>query len=212
MKLSRQAIQMEPGNLILRINFAQTLMRMDHPEDALRVLQTAKPLAHSAQERSETNSFMASVQQYMQMSSSRRTSPTTLQTSLPPSAAAQEKLESATAAPTPANSTSSPAELSNSVSGALKTAAGIIADESCSRFELNLMLAESPKSLKLHASNYVNVDYFTLAGTAPENFNPCKDLKGRAVRISYNPITSGTDPDGEIQKIEIQAQQSRTPN
>lgn len=207
MKLSRQAIQMEPGNLALRMNFAQTLMRMDHPEDALRVLQTARPFARSAQQRSETDSFIASVQQYMQANSSRRSVPPTL----PPTAATQEKLESAAPAPTPANTTNPSTESPASVSSTLKTAAGIIADETCSRFEMNLTLSDGPKSLKLHARNYIDVDYFTFTGSVPDNFNPCKELKGLSVHISYNPVSSGTGPDGEIQKIEIQAQQPHSP-
>ena len=77
---------------------------------------------------------------------------------------------------------------------------------------LNLIFTVTNRSqmLRLHARNYAKVDFWTDGWIAPANFNPCKDLKGILVRVSFVPA-AGSGNDGEVQKIEVRQQPTSSP-
>ena len=114
----------------------------------------------------------------------------------------REKTEAETQPSKSPETATAPEETEKPPTGPVKAAEGKIADESCSRFEIYLTVANGAKQLKLHARNYAKVEFWTDGWAAPANFNPCVDLKGIVVRVSFT-SADGAETDGEIQKIEV---------
>lgn len=210
--LAERAVQLEPGTLAPRLNLGQVLMRMGRQNDAVKIAEGARLAARTSQERSEADEFIASIKEYLRAVESANSA------ARAPAAVVPEGnkpvSESNEVAPPAEDRTESPtnshAELPSAQSPAAKLIDGNISDESCARFRLNLTLTNHSQPLKLHAGNYTKVEYWTNDWKPPDNFNPCVDLKGIRVRVSFTSSSDNSDG-GEIQKIEVLQQQSHKP-
>jgi hypothetical protein len=55
----------------------------------------------------------------------------------------------------------------------------------CDNPALDLNVVSDGKTLKLHTSNYFNVQYSVLNVTLKGDLNPCMDLRGRLAKVEY---------------------------
>ena len=62
--LGQKAVQEEPGNFSVRINFGRMLMEMNRTADALKLAQATQLMAGTPEEHSEADSFLSAVQAY----------------------------------------------------------------------------------------------------------------------------------------------------
>lgn len=80
---------------------------------------------------------------------------------------------------------------------------GMITSVSCNNPPgLALTLRGSVKSLRLHTANYFKIGFEPKASHAPPDLDPCRQILGRNVAISYRPL-DGSFYDGEIISLEI---------
>jgi hypothetical protein len=62
------------------------------------------------------------------------------------------------------------------------------------------LIVESGKSTVLHSADYTEIAYLAGANSSLGDMDPCSELKGRAVKITYA-IVPGKSFAGEMQKI-----------
>lgn len=80
---------------------------------------------------------------------------------------------------------------------------GTVSNVVCRGNEMRLTLAlNSGKSVLLHSVNYTKLRYLAGANSSLGDIEPCSELKGRAVKISYA-ATSGKPFAGEMQAIVV---------
>ncbi|MGH9704816.1 MAG: hypothetical protein ACRD4K_15685, partial [Candidatus Acidiferrales bacterium] len=79
---------------------------------------------------------------------------------------------------------------------------GKIGEVTCDENELLMTLTAGTKSLGLHSRNYRNIEFYSMNWTAPDNFNPCTQLKGLTAKIQYS-VVPGKAYAGEIITLEV---------
>ncbi len=73
---------------------------------------------------------------------------------------------------------------------------------SCSGAELRLKLKMWGYSLDLHSTDYARVLFLYQNWSPPDNFNPCRHLKGVHAEVKYA-VVHQQDYGGEILSLEI---------
>jgi tetratricopeptide (TPR) repeat protein len=82
-----------------------------------------------------------------------------------------------------------------------RTGEGRIAHVSCHAFALDLTLAQTQSTLRLHSDNLVELIYLPDQNRLWD-FDPCKKLAEHQARVTYTPRV-GRDYDGEIRSIQL---------
>jgi tetratricopeptide (TPR) repeat protein len=191
--LNLQAIELDPANVNYRINSAEILMEMNRFDDAIRVLETAQPIAKSPLELDVVKRVLAQVRQrqaYEQEASHHADAAvsTTIVTNPPGGAAVsapqeqEPKFRHATEAP----------------HGKMLTARGVLRGVKCSYpAVIELQLEGGAKTLSLYNNNYYKVNYSAANFTPNGDVHPCQDLEGMKAEVEYF-VTADKTTNGQI--------------
>ncbi|HZZ39066.1 MAG TPA: tetratricopeptide repeat protein [Acidobacteriaceae bacterium] len=191
--LNLQAVELDPTNVNYRLNTANILVEMNHFDDAIRVLETAQPIAKTPLELDVVRRVLAQVRQRQAFEEEAKRGAiqgqTTIVTKLPGSAVsapAQEQKEPVFKHPTEAPH------------GRMLTARGVLRGVTCSYpAVIELRLEGGAKTLSLYNNNYYKVDYSASNFTPSGDVHPCQDLEGMKAEVEYF-VTADTTTDGQI--------------
>ncbi|HEX6772984.1 MAG TPA: DUF1570 domain-containing protein [Acidobacteriaceae bacterium] len=205
--LETQAVQLEPSNVFYRLNTARLLLALDRSDDALRVLERARPLATNS---SQTAMIDEAVRQAQAMKeapiaassagaqtvnqSSEQTTPHTAMASLQSKVHGQFEI---------IPDVQLPVHPSASANATRHEAHGIIHGVRCGApAVMELQLQAGEKTISLYSNNYFNVP-FSAANYTPEGeMHPCTELDGKKAHISYAETADKTAV-GEIISVEL---------
>jgi hypothetical protein len=80
-------------------------------------------------------------------------------------------------------------------------ATGKVTGVTCHANEMTLtLILRSGKSAVLHSADYTKITYLAGANSSLGDMDPCSQLKGRAVEITYS-VAAGKRYSGEVQKM-----------
>lgn len=186
------AVQLEPDMIAYRINTANVLMRMQRPEDAIRVLQNALRLAKTPEESAMAENFLLNASEYAQALARRSASgddddnsDAKVTTTTVEREADAEKLSRDQPLP----------------NGPHHTLTGVLSSVTCSRSAMDLQFDAGGKKMALHSNNYFKIEYSVLNVDLKKDLNPCSDLTGRRAKVEY--IESDT-PSGAAAIVAIE--------
>ncbi|PYV19500.1 MAG: hypothetical protein DMG21_01445, partial [Acidobacteria bacterium] len=215
-RLGVQAVQLEPSVLAFRLNVSMVLLRMERPDDAIRVLEAALKIAKTPAETEEVNVRLESARRYQEALASRRTSPENPATGAP-------RLRRRSGESPPENSETppalrrrtgetSPAESESTAAAPKKAPAhgprdmmsGKITEVNCLLpSHMDLTLTSRSGAVHLHSENFFQVEYSAVGFTPEGVLKPCTDLQGRRARIHFYDL-KGRPNEGELISIELE--------
>jgi tetratricopeptide (TPR) repeat protein len=197
--LARKAVALEPGDISVQLNLGSVLMRMNRAAEARAAAQHALAAARTPQERAEADSFLASLAQFQTRMSGNASSPEDT-----PGVGAPQSIASSSSPALADDKPPGDATTKQSPTAFLGPglAEGDISAVSCIAREMNLTLDAGGESVHLHAAQFTQIEFLAEDWTAPDHFNPCRDLKGLHARIRFTPA-QGQANRGEIVSIEI---------
>jgi len=208
--LAAKAIELEPGNLHYHLALAHVLLRQEHPEEAATVARRVLAAAKTPEERAGAESLLAAAQRYLDYQAEVKRRAEQARAAEEQARAWRDRRERVLAErPSEAGGEAQivrkaerlPADRPTPAEGLRIAAEGRIIEVSCTlKGGLKLTLARPAYNLELHAANYRQTKLVTAEGNAPEGFNPCRQLKGMQVRITYK---AGAADAGEIVSIEL---------
>jgi hypothetical protein len=204
--LELQAMELDPSNIFYRINTARLLLALRRDDDALRVLDTARPLAKDPSQTAmidETAHQMNAVKEARleALSVSAQTGSQTAEQTTPHAAIASMQkphgkldiIPNIQLPPHPSVSADAPRHQARGVIHGVRCGAPSV---------LEFQLQNNGKTTFLYSNNYFNVP-FSAANYTPEGeMHPCIELEGKNARITYAEAADTTAA-GEIISVEI---------
>jgi tetratricopeptide (TPR) repeat protein len=204
--LELQAMELDPSNIFYRINTARLLLALRRDDDALRVLDTARPLAKDPSQTTmidETAHQMNAVKEARleALSVSAQTGSQTAEQTTPHAAIASVQkphgkldiIPNIQLPPHPSVSADAPRHQARGVIHGVRCGAPSV---------LEFQLQNNGKTTFLYSNNYFNVP-FSAANYTPEGeMHPCIELEGKNARITYAEAADTTAA-GEIISVEI---------
>jgi hypothetical protein len=182
--LELQATELDPANLHYRINAANLLVQLKREDDALRVLQNARPLAKNPSQTAMLNQTIHAIQQNQSMIANQAERMAQLKTAV---------IEATSAAsPHPSASADAPKH----------TARGIIQSVRCNGAVLELQVQNAAQTIALYSNNYFKIEFAAINDTSPGDIQPCRDLEGKPALVSYAESADKTAA-GEIVSIAL---------
>jgi tetratricopeptide (TPR) repeat protein len=170
-----QAIQLDPGKLMYRVNAANVLLMQGNYDAAKTVLQAAMKMARN-------NAEIAMVQARI----------SEIDRKLPASAPAPEDVVVVSA---PLKHPTMPA------TGAKHPFNGVIRGVGCSMPSVIEFRVEGlKKKINVYNNNFFKIDLSALGFTPPADMNPCKDFEGKKARVQY---VDSTDKSVDGQVVEV---------
>ncbi len=196
-KLELKAVQLEPANVLFRMNGATLLVRMNRPNGALAVLDFATHLTTDPAQLASIQAIAEQIQRYLAQAQPREPLH---------SASVAQFASAAGASPAAASlpvADSQPIADSDPKHGPRRTAIGTLSDVQCSSPAImQLKLVDGPSPLLLRARNYYKVAYSALNFTPPGELNPCQDLETKKAKVEYFEGLNGSG-EGQVISIEI---------
>ncbi len=182
--LELQATELDPANLHYRINAANLLVQLKRENDALRVLQNARPLAKNPSQTAMLDETIHAIQQNQSMIANQAERMAQFKTAV---------IEATSAAsPHPSASADAPKH----------TARGVIQNVRCNGAVLELQLLGSNQTTALYSNNYFKIEFAAINDTSPGDMQPCHDLEGKPALVSYAETADKTAA-GEIVSIAL---------
>lgn len=189
--MNLEAIELDPANVNYRINAAEILTEMSRYDDAIRVLETAQPIAKSPLELDVVKRVLAQVRERQayeeQAKKDANHNQAAVVTNVPGGAVkAPEQQESRFK-----HSTEAP-------HGKMLTARGVLRGVTCGYpAVIELRLEGGAKTLSLYNNNYYKVTYSAANFTPSGDIHPCQDLEGMKAEVEYF-VTADKTTDGQI--------------
>ncbi len=201
--LSLQACQLEPRNVRYFLNGGTILLRMNRPDDALRVGERALTIANSDGERAAVQAFLESARRHKEYLAAGAQAEEARAAAGERQPAERQK---AISNPTGRVEETAPPTLrhrDDMARGQRDVIEGRIRDVKCSAPALLDLTLDSPVgTLKLHADNYFKVEYKAVNFTPSGELQPCKQLEGMKARIIFAGF-KGRPNTGEIISVEL---------
>jgi tetratricopeptide (TPR) repeat protein len=205
--LEIQAVDLDPSNIVYRLNTVRLLVALQRDDDALRVLNMARPLVKNSAQTAEIDEFVREVQQNKNArvagppatplpairTEQRTTTPTGIASVRDERHGTADIIPNVQLPPHPAAAANAPRH----------EVRGIIHGVRCGTpAVLELQLQSAGKTTSLYSNNYFKVQ-FSAANYTPEgNMHPCNELNGKNARISYAETADMTAA-GEIISVEL---------
>jgi tetratricopeptide (TPR) repeat protein len=188
------AVQMDPGNLLYRLNTANILLEMERGTDAIAVLQNAMSLAKTPDQVASVQNLLESARQYQsaheQMSQEQQSAP-----------AIQSEVSQTQSVK--ATSTAAEPSAPDERRGPRHGMKGTIRNVHCSQPAiLELTVEGDGKTLSLHSSNYFKIQFSAIGFTPAGELHPCTDLEGMKAHVEFFEA-SGKSAEGQISSIEL---------
>lgn len=210
-----QAVQLDPSNLSYRLNVSSVLLRMQRPDDAIRVLELAAKFAKTPAESNEVQTRLESARRFRDALASRRAPPEISETSPPllrrsAEATAPENPETPPVlkhrtGETGSKETESPPPTPEKPAerGPRDMMSGTISEVKCSRpAHMDLTLTGRSATFHLHSENYYNVEYSAVGFTPEGELEPCTGIQGRPARVYFYDL-KGRPREGELISVEL---------
>jgi tetratricopeptide (TPR) repeat protein len=193
--LSVQAVQLDPDEVVFRINAASELMAMQRYDDALNVLKAAENVAKNPGQVSQVQFQIAQVERQRERAEAEAYQNS--QNSDTANANGAARVVTLVADKTPKH----PDAAKNAPK---HTAIGVIHDVVCSYPSvLEFTLDGAPgKNLSLYNNDMRNIDLSALGFTPTGSMNPCSDFEGQRAKVEFleSPDKS---VDGQVTAIEL---------
>jgi cytochrome c-type biogenesis protein CcmH/NrfG len=191
------AVQLDPGNVSYRVTYANILMMMERPKDAVTVLRNSLRVAKNPEETAMVQNFLMHAEQY---STEREQMAEQNQRFREEQARAEAQADAIGKTPDEDEGGSHPEE--GPSRGARHFIAGRLKDVHCKTSALDLNLVSSGKTIALHSSNYYKVEFSALGFTPKGDLKPCTDLEGMSAKVGYvdSQNKSGT---GQLLSVEL---------
>lgn len=190
--LNLQAVQLDPGNVMYRVNTASVLVEMERYDDALTVLKNALQLAPTDSQRAMVESLLQQIEQFRDQQAQAR--------------------QPAGAAPTGAQvaekitvTSTAPQRPTLSADGPKLTVEGVMRGVRCNYpTEIEFRVVTGPgKSLSLYNNDFRKIDLTAAAGfKAPDPMNPCSAFEGIKAKVRYVKSSDGS-VDGQVTAVEL---------
>lgn len=188
--LNLQASQLEPGNLMFRLNAANVLVEAERYQDAVRTLQAALSLAKNPGEVADVQRRIKEIKEYQEEGD---------QATQPADALVGK---SGTVGGVVIKSTA-PKHPTEAPRGPKHVAMGVITNVHCEAPAIiELKIEDGGKSISLYSNDYFKIDFATTNYAPKDEINPCTDLNGMKARIQYSE-TSDNSIDGQILSVEL---------
>ncbi len=199
--LSLNAIQLDPANVLYRMNSANILLASERGEDAIRVLQAALKLAKSPE---EIDRVQASLQMAEQYQAAKQASEAPSQRATEAVTASETKVLAERPSGNQGESLPPGEERpAGFAPGPRRALTGTIRDVQCSvPAKMDLKLEAREGTIVLHADNYYKLQFSVLGFTPSPEFHPCTDLEGKRARIEFVESAVKTKP-GQIKSVEL---------
>jgi tetratricopeptide (TPR) repeat protein len=185
------AIQLDPGNVTYRMTYANVLMTMGQPKDAVTVLRNALRVAKKPQDVAMVQSFLTHAENYAEARSRTNGQDQYFQEEQPggPSEGAEE-------------GTAPSAQEGGPPQGPHRFVVGTLKDVNCKSSSLDLNVVAEGKTLTLHSRNYYKIEFSSLGFMPEGDLKPCSDLEGRAAKVEY--VESSAKPGtGQVVAVEL---------
>lgn len=195
LRLARHAVDLEPGALEHQLRVGSVLLRMERVDEAQRVAQRASAAAKTEEDRAAAADFLEHTRTFQEFLARKKKYEAQV-------AAEQKSLDarrlqrSAPSANQPQPATP-PGGLNAAIEGAIISA--VCSDSSA----LDLTLENAAGTTRLHADNFVTIEYYGADWQPPKDFQPCKHLLGLHVRIIFRIVSLDKPFAGEILAIEV---------
>jgi len=191
--LNLQAIQLDPGNLIYRMNAATVLMNMSRYADAASALRSAASLAKNPEEVQMVQSRIKQIETIQSLGgrdSAMITAPPTSQVDI------QTAEKVVDVVPIPKHPTEPP-------DGTKHLAVGVIRGVKCSYpAMIEFQVETAKKAVSLYSNDYFKIDLTVLNFTPKGDMNPCKDFDGMKAQVQYAESSDKT-VDGQVIGVEL---------
>jgi tetratricopeptide (TPR) repeat protein len=191
--LNLQAVELDASNVNYRLNGATLLMEMDRYDDAIRVLETAQPIAKTPLELDVLRRVLAQVRQRQayeeQAKKDQLQGQVTTVTSQP---------GGLVSAPAPEQKVPALKHPTETPHGKMLTARGVLRGVTCSDpAVMEVRLEGGAKTLSLYSNNYYKLDYSAANFTPSGEIHPCQDLEGMKAEVEYF-VTADKTVNGQI--------------
>lgn len=203
--LELTADALDPANIFYRITTAHLLVALQRENDALHVLEVARPLAQNSSQTAMIDEATRQLQQVKEArlaassadaqpgSQTEQTTPHTAIASLQKLHGKLDIIPNVQLPPHPSASASAPRH----------QARGIIHDVLCGAPSvLELQLQEDGKTTLFYSNNYFDIPFSTANYIPQGELHPCSELEGRHAVISYAETPDKTVA-GEIVSVEL---------
>ena len=188
--LSRKAVELDRSNIGYRFNYANMLLLANKPDEAIKILQSAQPLAHNPEQAKMLASQITRARQFAESQKEASKNATRPMDGTVTTVAVSE----------PAH----PRHPDELATGPKHSIVGTIQNVSCydpSVLELEVV-PEKSKTVALYTNNYFTLQISALGFEPQGEMNPCHDLSGQKAKIDYA-STSDKSEDGQIIAIEL---------
>jgi tetratricopeptide (TPR) repeat protein len=192
------AVQLEPDNVVYRINSANILMEMERFDDAVAVLRAAAKVAKDPGEAEMVESRIDAVEQ---IQAARARAEAYQKEQADAFAKAQADAQ---AAATVTVAAEAPKHPTVPATGPKHTATGVIHGVVCSYPSVLEFRVENAagKAVALYNNDFFKID-LTVVGLAPKgDINPCTDFEGMKARVQYVESSDKT-VDGQVVAVEL---------
>lgn len=204
--MSNMAIELDPANLNYRLNAANVLLEQQHFDDALHVLEAAKPVARSADDERIVEMRIGQIQLAKDEAAQQQRRTAEVQEQVKVLSGPGGTPTEATAVESPDIDNGPPKHPTEAPHGRMLTAWGVLRGVTCSypaimelRLE-NVRGKPASTKLSLYNNNYYKVEYSEGNFTFQGEVHPCKDLEGMKAEVEYFKTADAT-VDGQIVAI-----------
>ena len=185
--LAIQAVQLEPGNLNYRLDTANVLLQMERGKDAVAVIHAAMHLAKSPEEVAMAQNFLQHTEDYAgaqaQMEEQNRRYEEQIKEAAQVKTAVAEETTGSTGEPGVASNTALNKE--RTPRGPHHFMVGVLRDVHCDPPSMDLSVAASGKTLKLHSDNYYKIQFTALHFMPKGELQPCTTIEGMSAKVEF---------------------------
>jgi len=196
LRLARYAAQLEPGALEHQLRVGSVLLRMERADEAQRIAQRVATAAKTEEDRAAAAVFLEQVRKFREIAARKEKYERQV-------AAEQKALEERRLQRTAPSANPREAGQAAALGEANVSLEGRILSVACSSGNaLDMTVASSGATFTLHSANYLKIEFYGAEWQPPNDFQPCKDLAGLRVRVTYR-VTLSQPAANEIVSIEI---------
>ncbi len=210
--LELQAMELDPANIFYRINTARLLAALQRDNDALRVLDTARPFAQNSsqtaiideaarqmKELKEARLEASSVSAQPASQTAEQTTPHTAIASLQKLQGKLDIIPHVQLPPHPSASADAPRHQARGIIHGVRCGAPSV---------LELQLQEDGKTTLFYSNNYFDIPFSTANYIPQGELHPCSELEGRHAAVTYAETPDKTVA-GEIVSVELGGQSNQ---
>ncbi len=195
--LTLQSVQLEPGNLIYRLNAAEILAQDGKFDNAINVLKAA---THLAKTPYETDSIQSRIQRMERVRDAQAQAKQTAGDASVQTASVGGPEVVSLGAAAPADGPKYPPGDANGPRHEIK---GVIRGVKCTYPAVITLKVEQPgKAVTLYNNDLFKIVFSAANFTPEKDVNACKEIEGMKARVSYAEA-SGAAVDGQVLSIEL---------